>query len=62
MTDAASPSNAELARADVYATAPFAMGAERGPRWTARLRGYEALSILADATTYATPGFPFAPA
>ncbi|HZT14538.1 MAG TPA: FAD:protein FMN transferase [Gaiellaceae bacterium] len=52
----------ELARADVYATAAFAMGAERGPRWTTRLRGYEALSILEDGTTYATPGFPFAPA
>jgi FAD:protein FMN transferase len=50
----------ELATADVYATAAFAMGAERGPAWTARLRHYEAFSILADGTTRSTPGFPFA--
>jgi hypothetical protein len=26
--------------------------------WTARLRGYEALTILADGRVLATPGFP----
>ena len=35
----------ELATADAYATAAFAMG-ERGPAWTARLRGYEAMTML----------------
>jgi thiamine biosynthesis lipoprotein len=37
----------ELATADAYATAAFAMG-EAGIHWTARLRGYEAMTILAD--------------
>ena len=46
-----------LATADAYATAAFAMGLE-GPNWTARLRGYEAMSILADETVLSTPGFP----
>jgi thiamine biosynthesis lipoprotein len=46
-----------LATADAYATAAFAMGAE-GPKWTARLRGYEAMTILADETVLSTPGFP----
>jgi hypothetical protein len=31
------------------------MGAD-GPAWTARLRGYEALTILADDTVLSTPG------
>ena len=48
----------ELATADAYATAAFAMGAERGPAWTARLDGYEAMTIRADETTLSTPGFP----
>lgn len=48
----------ELARADAYATAAFAMGAEAGPRWTARLRGYSAMTILADDTVLSTGGFP----
>jgi thiamine biosynthesis lipoprotein len=47
----------DLATADAYATAAFAMGTA-GPRWTARLRGYEALTILADRTVLSTPGFP----
>jgi len=47
----------DLATADAYATAAFAMGSA-GPRWTARLRGYEAMTILADQTVLATPGFP----
>ena len=46
-----------LATADAYATAAFAMGAQ-GPNWTARLRGYEAMTILADETVLSTPGFP----
>ena len=49
----------ELATADAYATAAFAMG-EAGPRWTARLRGYEAMTVLADKTVLRTAGFPVA--
>ncbi len=49
----------ELATADAYATAAFAMGAS-GPAWTARLRGYEAMTILADGRVLSTPGFPAA--
>ncbi|MFL5955322.1 MAG: FAD:protein FMN transferase [Gaiellaceae bacterium] len=48
-----------LATADAYATAAFAMGLD-GPRWTAGLQGYEAMTILADATVLSTPGFPAA--
>ena len=48
----------DLATADAYATAAFAMGAARAPHWTARLRGYEALTILADGRVLSTPGFP----
>ena len=48
----------ELATADAYATAAFAMGAPRALHWTARLRGYEALAILADGRVLSTPGFP----
>jgi thiamine biosynthesis lipoprotein len=51
----------DLATADAYATAAFAMG-EPGARWTAQLHPYEALSLLADGTSLSTPGFPFAPA
>jgi FAD:protein FMN transferase len=50
----------ELATADAYATAAFAMGARRAPGWTARLRGYEAMTILADGRVLATPNFPSA--
>lgn len=50
----------DLATADAYATAAFAMGAERAPHWTARLRGYHALTILADGRVLAAPGFPAA--
>ena len=48
-----------LATADAYATAAFAMGS-RGPAWTARLDGYEALSITDDERVLTTPGFPAA--
>jgi FAD:protein FMN transferase len=47
----------ELATADAYATAAFAMGA-RGPAWTAQLDGYEAMSILENDTVLSTPRFP----
>jgi FAD:protein FMN transferase len=49
----------ELATADAYATAAFAMG-EAGINWTARLRGYEAMTVLADKRVLSTPGFPSA--
>lgn len=48
----------ELTTADAYATAAFAMGPHAGPHWTARLRGYEAMTILADGTVLSTGGFP----
>jgi thiamine biosynthesis lipoprotein len=51
---------ADLATADAYATAAYAMGARRAVDWTARLRGYEALTILADGRMLLTPGFPTA--
>jgi thiamine biosynthesis lipoprotein len=47
----------DLATADAYATAAFAMGT-RGPAWTAKLAGYEAMTILADERVLSTPGFP----
>jgi thiamine biosynthesis lipoprotein len=47
----------DLGTADAFATAAFAMGA-KGPHWTARLRGYEAMTILADERVLKTPGFP----
>jgi thiamine biosynthesis lipoprotein len=46
-----------LATADAYATAAFAMGTG-GPAWTARLQGYEAMTILSDGRVLSTPGFP----
>jgi thiamine biosynthesis lipoprotein len=49
----------DLATADAYATAAFAMGVS-GPAWTARLPGYEALTLLADGRSLRTPGFPSA--
>ncbi len=48
----------ELATADAYATAAFAMGPEVAPHWTARLEGYEAMTILANETVFKTGGFP----
>jgi thiamine biosynthesis lipoprotein len=48
----------DLATADAYATAAFAMGADRVAHWTARLKGYEAMTILADGRVLSTPGFP----
>jgi thiamine biosynthesis lipoprotein len=48
----------DLAAADAYATAAFAMGGDRSTHWLARLRGYEAMAIRDDGTVLATPGFP----
>jgi thiamine biosynthesis lipoprotein len=45
----------DLATADACATAAFAMGV-RGPAWTARLRGYEALTIMPGDRVLCTPG------
>jgi thiamine biosynthesis lipoprotein len=50
---------AELATADAYATAAFAMG-EAGIHWAADLPGYEAMTILTDERVLSTPGFPSA--
>jgi thiamine biosynthesis lipoprotein len=50
----------ELTTADALATAAFAMGSG-GPAWTARLRGYEAMTLLADGRSLRTPGFPSEP-
>ena len=47
----------ELATADGFATAAFAMG-EASTEWLGRLRGYEALAIRADGTALRTAGFP----
>jgi thiamine biosynthesis lipoprotein len=48
----------DLATADAFATAAYAMGS-RGPSWTARLRGgYEAMTILSDQRVLFTPDFP----
>ncbi len=47
----------DLGTADALSTAAFAMGVA-GTAWTARLKGYETLTILADHTVLATPKFP----
>jgi thiamine biosynthesis lipoprotein len=47
----------DLGTADAYATAAFAMGAD-GPAWTARLFGYEAMTITADERVLYTRAFP----
>jgi thiamine biosynthesis lipoprotein len=46
----------DLGSVDAYATAAFAMG-ERGPEWTARLRGCGAMTILAGDRVLFTPRF-----
>jgi FAD:protein FMN transferase len=48
----------DLATSDGYATAAFAMGAERAKHWLARLSGYEAMAIRSDGFVLSTPGFP----
>ena len=49
----------DLAQADAYATAAYAMGPD-GPAWTAQLgaAGYEAMTILAEEVVVSTAGFP----
>jgi FAD:protein FMN transferase len=47
----------DLATADAYATAAFAMG-PRGAAWTTSLPGYEAMTILADGRVLRTRRFP----
>ena len=49
----------DLATADAYATAAFAMGRDGAP-WTALLRGYEAMTVLTDGTVLSTAAFPLA--
>ena len=46
----------DLALADAYATAAFAMGAD-GPGWTATLGDYDAMCITTDHRVLSTPGF-----
>jgi thiamine biosynthesis lipoprotein len=46
----------DLATADAYATATFAMGAA-GPAWAARLTGYETLCITTGEALLTSPGF-----
>jgi thiamine biosynthesis lipoprotein len=46
----------DLATADAYATAAFAMGAD-GPAWTATLDRYDAMCVTSDHRVLSTPGF-----
>jgi len=46
----------DLALADAYATAAYAMG-DGGPAWTATLDGYDAMCITSDHRVLSTPGF-----
>jgi thiamine biosynthesis lipoprotein len=46
----------DLATADAYATAAFAMGAG-GPAWTATLTGYDAMCITSEHRVVSTQGF-----
>jgi FAD:protein FMN transferase len=48
----------DLASADAYATAAFAMGGDAAAGWLAQLRGYEAMVILEHDVVLTTPGFP----
>lgn len=47
----------DLATADAYATAAFAMGSRVAPHWVARLQGYGAMVILSDERVLSTPSF-----
>jgi thiamine biosynthesis lipoprotein len=49
----------DLATADAFATAAFAMG-EAGVGWVTTLHPYEAYVIVADERAFSTPGFPLA--
>jgi thiamine biosynthesis lipoprotein len=46
----------DIATADAYATAAFAMGAQRAAAWCAGLKGYEAALFCEDDTVLTTPG------
>jgi thiamine biosynthesis lipoprotein len=46
----------DLAKADAYATAAFAMGAG-GPEWAAGLDGYDAMCVTDDRRVLTTPGW-----
>jgi thiamine biosynthesis lipoprotein len=46
----------DLATADAFATAAFAMGAD-GPAWTTTLTGYDAMCVTSDHRVLLTPGF-----
>ena len=46
----------DLGTADAYATAAFALGTA-GPAWTARLAGYDAMTIVAGDRVRSTQGF-----
>jgi thiamine biosynthesis lipoprotein len=46
----------DLASADAFATAAFAMGSD-GPAWTTTLTGYDAMCITSDHRVVSTPGF-----
>jgi thiamine biosynthesis lipoprotein len=48
----------DLATADAYATAAFAMGDEAAADWLAGLRRYEAMIVLEHDVVLTTPGFP----
>jgi FAD:protein FMN transferase len=50
----------ELATADAYATAAFAMGS-LALAFTPTIAPYEALMILTDGSVWSTPGFPTSP-
>ncbi|MES1247826.1 MAG: FAD:protein FMN transferase, partial [Actinomycetota bacterium] len=45
----------DLATADAYATAAFAMGERLAHHWVARLRGYAGMVILSDGRVLSTP-------
>jgi FAD:protein FMN transferase len=47
----------DIATADAYATAAFAMGAQRAAEWCAGLNGYDAALICEDDTVVMTAGF-----
>ena len=46
----------DLGTADAFATAAFALGTD-GPAFTAGLRGYEAMTVLAGGRVLTTPGW-----
>jgi FAD:protein FMN transferase len=48
----------ELASADAYATAAYAMGGEAAPHWLAGVAGYEGMVILDGDVVLSTGGFP----